>query len=364
MKLVCVLNSMAGGGAERVMTHLAGGLARRGHSVTILTLDPSVPDFYPPPPGVARATVDGAGGDCRWYQLRCQRERLSSLRRRITERSPDAVISFVDVANILTLAACRGSGIPVIACEHINPLHYRLGPHWELLRRILYPSAARVVMLTEDTLDWALNTAGARAAVAIPDPVPAPLFSADSRRPDFFGNGKNLLAMGRLISQKGFDILLPAFAEVAGRFPEWQLTILGEGPERARLESLRDRLGLAGRALLPGTKPDAYDILRHSDLFVLSSRFEGFGMALAEALSCGVPAVSFDCPSGPSLILRDGVDGLLVPPGDRTGLATALARLMADEGLRKTFADRAPEVAERFGVEKYLDKWEALLQGL
>lgn len=364
MKLTCVLDSMAGGGAERVMTHLAGGLARRGHRVAITTLDPSAPDFYPAPAGVSRSAVDGVRGGCRWYQLKCQRDRVLGLRRRITEQAPDAVIAFVDVTNILTLAACRGSGIPVVACEHINPLRYRLPLHWAILRKLLYPSAACVVMLTEDTLDWARNTAGARAAVAIPDPVPVPVFSADSRRPGILGKGKNLLAMGRLIEQKGFDILLPAFAGIAGRFPDWQLTILGEGPERGRLEGLRDELGLAGRAVLPGARPDAYDVLKHSDLFVLSSRFEGFGMALAEALSCGVPAVSFDCPSGPALILRHGVDGLLVPPGDGKALALALAELMSDEEKRKTFAEKAPEVAERFGVEAYLDRWEELLAGL
>lgn len=364
MKLTCVLDSMGGGGAERVMTHLAGGLARRGHQVTVTTLDPSVPDFYPAPPGVARSVVEGAPGGCRWYQLKRQRDRVLGLRRRISEQKPDAVISFVDVANILTLAACRGSGLPVVACEHINPLQYRLGPHWELLRRLLYPSAACVVMLTEDTLRWARATAGARAAVAIPDPVTAPVFSADARRPDFFGPGKNLLAMGRLIPQKGFDLLLPAFAAIAGRFPDWRLTILGEGPERRRLEELRDRLGLGGRAALPGARPEVYDILKHTDLFVLSSRFEGFGMALAEALACGVPAVSFDCPSGPGLIVRHGVDGLLVPPGDGRALAAALADLMADGEKRAALAARAPEAAERFGVERYLDKWEALLKGL
>ncbi|MGD9643669.1 MAG: glycosyltransferase, partial [Elusimicrobiales bacterium] len=285
MKLTCVINSMSGGGAERVMTHLSGGLARRGHKVTVTTLDPAIPDFYPAPPGVERTVAEAPPGGCRWYQLGRQRARVLGLRRRILEQAPDAVISFVDVSNILTLAACRGSGIPVVACERINPRQYRIGPHWELLRRLLYPSAACVVMLTEDTLSWARGTTGARAAAAIHNPVPTPRFSDGAPRPDFFGPGKNLLAMGRLEDQKGFDLLLRAFADIAAGFPDWRLTILGEGPERARLEALRDGLGLGGRAMLPGTRPNSFDVLKYADLFVFSSRFEGFGMALAEALA-------------------------------------------------------------------------------
>ncbi len=364
MNLVCVINSMGGGGAERVMSILSEGLARRGHSVTVLTLDPSIPDFYPVPPGVERSKAEGPSGDCRWYQFARQRERVRALRASVLARGPDLVISFVDVTNVLTLAALKSSAIPVAVCEHINPLQYRLPPHWELLRRLLYPSAAAVVMLTADTLPWARSMARGTRVAAIPDPVPAPVFSPESQRPEFFGKGRNILGMGRLIEQKGFDILLRAFAKLSQGFQDWNLTILGEGPRRGALEDLRDRLGLAGRASLPGASRAPYDVLRHTDLFVLSSRFEGFGMALAEAMTCGVACVSFDCPSGPGLMVRNGVDGLLVPPKDEAALARAMVLLMSDDRRREELAARAPEVERRFGIEKYLDEWEALMAEL
>lgn len=364
MNITCVVNSLGGGGAERAMLHLSGGLARRGHRVTLLTLDGSVPDFYAVPPGVSRSVLAGASGSCRWFQVWRQANRLLTLRRTIASRQPAAVISFVDVTNVLTLAACWGMPVPVIVCEQINPRHYSLSPHWDLFRRRLYRTAANIVMLTPDTLDWARSIAPAVTSVAIPSPMPLPVFSEKAPRPDFFGKGKNLIAMGRLTPQKGFDILLPAFASIAGENPDWQLTILGEGPERAKLEALRHALGLDDRVALPGTRPEPYDVLKQADLFVMSSRFEGFGMALAEALACGLPAVSFDCPSGPSLIIRDGIDGVLVPAGDAAGLAGALAGLMSDESRRKAMASRSLEVTDRLSVDKYLDEWEKLLTGL
>lgn len=361
MNVTCVLDSLGGGGAERVMTHLAGGLARRGHRVTLTTIDSSVPDFYAVPEGVDRSAVAGTDGKCRWFQLGRQLRRLRALRRLISGQKPDIIISFVDITNILTLAAFRSTETPVIVCEQINPLYYHISPHWAILRRLLYPSAAKVVMLTEDTLKWARSFTPAGKAVAIPSPVPAPAFSENPAKPDFFGERRNLIAIGRLTRQKGFDILLSAFAGIAAGFPEWQLTIMGEGPERTRLETLRDGLGLSGRVTMPGTRPAPHDILKRADLFVMSSRFEGFGMALAEALACGVPAISFDCPSGPGLIIRHGVDGLLVPPGDEQGLAEAMSQLMSDDARREKMAARAPEVTQRLSLEKYLDAWETIM---
>ncbi len=361
MRISCLIDSLGSGGAERVMTLLAGGLAARGHDVTLTTLAPGVPDFHPVPPGVKRASAGPEGAPCRWYELARHRGRIAAVRAALGAQSPEAVISFIDATNIAALSAFPSGSPPVVACERVDPRYSTIGPHWRLLRRALYPRAARVVLQTRAALG--LPLARGWKAVSIPNPVLPP--PADKpARPALLRLPRNIAAAGRLTPQKGFDLLLRAFARLAVLYPDWQLTIMGEGPDRRALERLAAELGLAGRVAMPGTLPSLYPVLAHSDLFALSSRFEGFPNVLTEALAAGVPAVAFDCPSGPAEILRDGVDGLLVRPGRPEELAAALSALMGDEARRGAMAGSAPEVLRRFSLSSFLDSWEKLLADL
>jgi glycosyltransferase involved in cell wall biosynthesis len=152
-----------------------------------------------------------------------------------------------------------------------------------------------------------------------------------------------------------------AFAQLKERHPNWNLTILGEGPLRQVLESLRDQLGLTSRVFLLGYVRDTYYYLKKADLFVMCSRFEGFPNALCEAMACGIPVISTDCPSGPREIIRSGENGLLVQPEDVNALALAMDSLMSDEKERKRLGSRAVEVIERFSLEKIMRMWEEVL---
>jgi glycosyltransferase involved in cell wall biosynthesis len=196
--------------------------------------------------------------------------------------------------------------------------------------------------------------------VVIPNPVPhVPVRAPES--PPAPAARRTIVAMGRLEKQKGFDLLIRAFAEAADRRPEWDLTILGEGGERAALETLVREHELSGRIALPGREADAAGALRRADLFVLSSRYEGFPNALCEAMACGLPVVAFDCPSGPAEIVRDGVDGRLVPAEDVPALAAAIVELTGDDERRRRYGAAAVAVAARFSVERIAAQWERLL---
>jgi glycosyltransferase involved in cell wall biosynthesis len=360
MKLVLVIPAITAGGAERVMSILANHWAARDRDIALLTFDDGAePPFFALDPRIRHRTLSLLGDSANPVMgLLNNLRRLRVLRRAIRRERPDAVVSFLDTTNVLTLLASLGLSVPVIVAEHIEPSQYRVKLAWAMLRRWLYPVAGRVVLLTERAREFFPASLGPKIVV-IPNPVVPVAAPGGAGIP--LPEGHKAVAMGRLVEQKGFDYLLEAFARLADRHPQWSLLILGEGPLRGELESLRDRLGLAGRALLPGRVECPEAVLAESDLFVLSSRFEGFPMALCEAMACGLPVVAFDCPTGPREIIREGYDGVLVPPADPERLAEAMDRLMADPDERRRLAEKAPQVIDRFGLERVMGLWEEAL---
>ena len=378
MRITLVISTLSGGGAERVAANMANYWAAKGWEATILTtdfggqssdyslhtrvthLDLGNPRFNHLPIDLqASAPVVGWINGCSESErafLIPRTTAILKLREVISSTAPEVVISYLDRTNVRVLMATRGLGLPVIVTEHTDPHENSIGAEWELLRRRLYPQASYVTVLTEEALEY---FSGIRGRV-IPNAVTPSAFSISAEMPRQ-KNGRLLLAMGRLDHQKGFDLLLRAFALVAERHPDWTLEILGEGPVRPYLESLIQRHGLAERVRMPGFTRRPFDAMRRADLFALSSLDEGFSNVLLEAMACGVAVVSFDCPSGPRHIIRHGVDGILVPPRDAPAMAAALDRLMGDEAERKQLAAKAPEVAERFGAEKVMGMWEELV---
>ena len=207
-----------------------------------------------------------------------------------------------------------------------------------------------VVLTEEDKASWTeLDN-----VEVIPDPL---AFDIDKVSP--LAN-KRVIAVGRYVYQKGFDILLQAWDKIAKLHPEWELAIYGMG-DRTPYERIVEELHIdRNRCHLNGPTDDIKQEYLNSSLFVFSSRFEGFGMALIEAMACGLPVISFDCPCGPKDIVRHQEDGLLVPSGDVAELSDAIHQLLSDDALRHVMAKKAIVNVRRFELSEIAERWKNL----
>ncbi|MBO7590038.1 MAG: glycosyltransferase family 4 protein [Prevotella sp.] len=173
---------------------------------------------------------------------------------------------------------------------------------------------------------------------------------------------KRVIAVGRYVYQKGFDLLLQAWTIIEKQFSDWELVVFGDG-NREPYEHQMKELGIdKNRCHLNGPTADIQKEYVNSSIFAFSSRFEGFGMVLVEAMACGLPVVSFACPCGPKDIVRDGEDGFLVENGNVDDLAQQLIKLMADDNLRTAFAHRAHQDVQRFNMEHIASRWKSLFE--
>jgi GalNAc-alpha-(1->4)-GalNAc-alpha-(1->3)-diNAcBac-PP-undecaprenol alpha-1,4-N-acetyl-D-galactosaminyltransferase len=364
-RILFLVSSMQGGGAERVAALLCNNWAARGHRVTLMpTFSGRGECIYPLDQRVRLDYLADRLGTTRqsgWNKMR----RLWALRRIIHLDRPDVVVSFLPHVNVAAILAALGSEVPVIVSERTYPPMLPLSRTMERLRRWSYPRAAAVVMQTEQGRKWLeAMTPDARAYI-IPNPVVYPLpVGVPQLAPDtVVAEGREiLLAVGRLGEEKRFDRVVDAFARLADRYPSWDLVILGEGAQREDLEARREQLGVGARIHLPGRVGNLSDWYRRASLYVMSSRFEGFPNTLLEAMAHGLPAVSVDCETGPRDIIRQGIDGLLVPPDDGAeGLARALEALIADPDRREQMAAAAVEVRERFSMDHIAAQWDRIL---
>lgn len=351
MNVAFVLSALGAGGAERVISRIAGAAVARGWKITVITFDaPGDPIFHPIDARVELIRLGLSPGGSGFARVVTSVRRLHALRRTFAEQRFDVVVSFLTKINVLTLLAMPGGRIPVIASERNNPDRQPAHPLWHVMLRRLYPRAAAIVMLTERG-KARLPIADKSRVKVIPNPIPSLAF-----RPREQGTPQ-LVAVGRLSEQKGFDLLIEAFGRIAARFPDWNLLIFGEGPERPRLEAMIAQHGLQDRAFLPGNTDRHGEWISAASVFVLSSRYEGFANVVGEAMQAGLPIVASDCDFGPADMIEPDVSGLLVPAEDVEQLAIALGEVMSCEAKRRQLGANASRRALLFDERTILDNW-------
>ncbi|KPI06847.1 glycosyl transferase group 1 [Actinobacteria bacterium OK074] len=376
LRIVFLLhNAYAIGGTVRTTLNLAGALAGR-HDVTIVSMarHRDVPRFEIDPRITLVSLVDTRDGSADLadplyarpaadFPARDKRSgkytRLSDVRARayLKRCRADVIIGTRPGINVY-LARFGPRRALRIAQEHLY-----LDAHHKKLRPVLarhYRALDAVVTMTE--ADAAVYRArmhlpGVRVE-AVPNIVPP------TGLPPADATAKVIAAAGRLAPGKRFDLLLAAYAIVAGKEPEWELRIYGGGGQKERLQELIGELGLTGRARLMGTRTPIEAEFARASVVASASDTESFGMTLVEAMRCAVPVVSTDCPLGPAEIITDGVDGRLVPTGDPDALATALLDLIADEDLRRAMGTAARASAHRYDPEPIVARYERLFADL
>lgn len=361
MKLLFVIKSLAvpAGGAERVLAEVTSALAARGHDVSVMSYDPSDSiDFYRVDPAVRRIRL-GIGRPLAPSRVKETVQRMTAVRRAACGLQPDVVIGFMHSTYLPLGAALLGTGLPVIASEHIVFGHYSNRPFEALLMRLCAGLFAGFTATSASVRSTFPDSIRARMSV-IPNPVmTAPRYSADV----VGGERKRLLSVGRLTGQKDHRTLIDSFARVAPAFPDWDLRIVGEGELRGALEAQIESYQLGGRVKLPGAIRDIDSEYRAAQLFALSSLYESFGLVTAEALARGLPVIGFaDCP-GTNEIIENGRNGVLVSGTPRTvALADVLAALMGNPEIRQRLGEAGPTSIEQFALEGVVDLWEALLR--
>ncbi len=342
--ILFVLNLMVGGGAERVISILANHYAKKGWNVSILLRRIDV--AYPLDERIKIIEI----GMCRKNHLQW----IGSIRKYINEHPGAIIVSFQSMMNIYSVIATRGKNVKLIISER-NDIKLSSKRHIFLLAKKLYPKADAIVFQSNKVMNYFNEDAKSKGHIILNPVSVAVSANTDNKE-------KKIVNCGRLAPQKNQLLLIRAFANVAQKYPDYNLYIYGEGKLRSTLISEIDKLGLRDKVFLPGNVADIHERISDAEMFVLSSDFEGLSNALLESMMMGLPCISTNC-AGSDEIIVDGENGLLVQVGDLNSLYEAMIKLIDNQELRHKISRGAVLSSEQFKYENVISHWETVIEG-
>ena len=351
MKLIFIIQGMQSGGAERVMSILCNTYVRQGHSIILGLTENAQKSVYELDSRIK--LVDLTDSTCNKRVSSKRFRSILQMKKLFQTEKPDVVISFITRTNICAVIAGRLSGIPVIISERNDPAVDPKSKTTRTLRDIIYPFANGCVFQTEYALNYFKKSVKNRGKVIF-NPVSTDMYSVDNKKK----RNKRIVALCRLNSQKNLPMLINAFKKADEMFPGYCLEIYGEGEEQESLKSIINKLKLQNKIILKGHTSQPLQILAESEIFALSSNYEGMPNSLIEAMCMGCACVATDSPAyGARELIKDGKNGLLVKVGDESAFAEALYLLMKDDNKRKELSRCALLVEKRVNADNITSQW-------
>jgi len=354
MKVLFAIKTLVNsvGGAERLAACLSTSLseARQDWDVHILTFDNKLsPPFYPLGDQVKRHCL-GVSNTAEKTKIWQYPKILWHLRRTVLKEQPDVVVAFMHSMFVPISLALLGGGVKIILSEHTVPQYYKKRRFEFILLWLCSFLSCGITVPTKNVGKLYPKAMQAKMRF-LPNPIISNFARAD------ITNKKSIISVGRLNKDKDYPILIRAFSIIATQYPDWSLTIYGEGEERKELERLITKHGLSAQVSLPGIAHDMDGVYQTGGVFVLPSKYESFGLSTVEAMSHGLPVIGFkDCP-GTSDIIDDGKNGILVHDRSPKALSKSLEELIKDARLRKEYGDKGYEESKSFILEKCTQAW-------
>lgn len=352
MKILFYINQIYGGGAERVITQLATTFADSGHeSILVTSFEHS--GEYSFSENVHRFSLEEV--EIEQSRIRRNVTRIVKLRRIIKAERPDIVLSFMQEPNFRALFASVGLPCKNIVSVRNDPVREYAGKLGVFVGKVLMPLLADgCVFQTKQASEWFPPRLRRKSRV-IPNEVAHDFFETKREYKEEYW-----VAMGRLVPQKNYPMMIEAFAEVVKKHPEQKLKIYGSGPERSRLDNLLSDYNLASNVMLCGRTNDVPSVLADATGFLMTSDFEGMPNALMEAMAMGLPCIATDCPcGGPADLINDGDNGLLVPVGDARELSKKILELVRNSRRRHEIGLKAESSMIAFLPEKVFERWDS-----